>query len=128
MPDAAAILLLEADAITHELYQRELGQYYRVLSGHDVADALSLLKTTDIRAIVMEPEWADGEGWHFLTLLRHTVPQSSIPVIICSVVDNRRAAYELGVAAYFVKPVLPTTLVLVLRQVLASGIRSGVDP
>ncbi len=121
MPDVlSAVLLLEPDPVTQELYQRELSRHFRVFTGRNEADALRLLLTHDIQAVVLEPEWADEQGWHFLVTLQQTTRRPRLPIIICSVLDERRIGYEMGVAAYCVKPVLPTTLLTTLRQVLAS--------
>ena len=43
---------------------------------------------------------------------------SPIPVVLCSTLDERKRGMEMGAAAYLVKPVLPTTLLKTLRQVI----------
>ncbi len=71
MPDASlAILLLEADPVTRELYERELDRHYRVFTGRDESEALQLLRTVDIRAVVLEPAMSDGAGWRLLESMR----------------------------------------------------------
>ncbi len=115
-----SILLLEADSVTEALYKRELSRHFRVFTDPDEGSALRLLRAQDIRAIVLEPKWASGRGWHFLGELNRIEDRLRPPVIICSVLDERRVGYQLGVAAYCVKPVLPTTLLAALRTVLKS--------
>lgn len=122
-----AILLLEADAATQELYRRELGRRFQVVTCLDESEALQRLRTTDIRAIVLEPEWAGGQGWHFLTVLNRASERLRVPVIICSVLDERRTGYQLGATAYCVKPVPPAVLLSALQEVLASGSRTSVE-
>ena len=46
--EVPAILLLEADSVTGELYERELGRYYRVFRCQDEGEAFQLLDTMDI--------------------------------------------------------------------------------
>jgi DNA-binding response OmpR family regulator len=119
MPDASlAILLLEADPVTRELYGRELARHYRVFTGQDEAEALQLLRTVDIRAVVLEPTMSDGAGWRLLENLRDMQLRSPLRIILCSVLDERRRGMSLGATAYLVKPVLPTTLLDTLQQVL----------
>ncbi len=121
MADApTSVLLLEADDVTQELYQRELGRHYRVLAGRDEAEALLLIQTSDIRAVVLEPEWAGGQGWHLLSTLKRMDLRPPIPVIVISVQDDRRTGYQLGVAAYCIKPVLPRSLLSTVDRILAS--------
>lgn len=114
-----SILLLEADAMTRALYERELSRHFRVFTSRDREDALRVLGSNDIQAIILEPEWASEQGWQFLRTLSLDTKQSHIPVIICSVLDEQHTGRRLGVAAYCVKPVLPTMLLATLRQVLA---------
>jgi DNA-binding response OmpR family regulator len=122
MSDAPlAILLLEADPVTRELYQRELDRHYRVFTGRDESEALQLLRTVDIRAVVLEPAMSDGAGWRLLESMRamqSMQPGSPLRIILCSVLDERRRGMNLGAAAYLVKPVLPKTLLDTLQQVL----------
>lgn len=119
MPDSLpSILLLEADAITQELYRRELSRYYRVFSCENEDEALHLLHANDIQAIVLEPAWAGGEGWQFLATVRKVTAHHPVPILICSVWDERRYGLQLGASAYLVKPVLPVTLLDTLNAVL----------
>jgi DNA-binding response OmpR family regulator len=113
-----AILLLEADPVTRELYERELDRHYQVFTGRDESEALQLLRTVDIRAVVLEPAMSDGAGWHLLESMQVMKLRSPMRIILCSVLDDRRRGMNLGAAAYLVKPVLPKTLLDTLRQVL----------
>ncbi len=120
MPDDSmlSILLLEADVITQEMYRRELSRHFRVLTCESESEALRLLQANDIRAIVLEPAWAGGKGWQFLATAREVT--THIPILICSVWDQRRYGLQSGVTAYLVKPVLPLTLSQTLRRILES--------
>ncbi len=120
MPDDSmlSILLLEADVITQEMYRRELSRHFRVLTCESESEALRLLQAKDIRAIVLEPAWAGENGWQFLATAREVT--THIPILICSVWDQRRYGLQSGVTAYLVKPVLPLTLSQTLRRILES--------
>jgi DNA-binding response OmpR family regulator len=119
MPDAPlAILLLEADPVTRELYERELARHYRVFMGRDEAEGLQLLRTVDIQAVVLEPAMSDGAGWRLMEDIRSMQLRSPLRIVLCSVLDERRRGMNLGAAAYLVKPVLPKTLLDTLQQVL----------
>jgi DNA-binding response OmpR family regulator len=119
MPDASlAILLLEADPVTRELYERELDRHYQVFTGRDESEALQVLRTVDIRAVVLEPAMSDGAGWHLMENIQSMQLRSPLRIILCSVLDERRRGMNLGAAAYLVKPVLPKTLLDTLQQIL----------
>ena len=119
MSDASlAILLLEADPVTRELYERELDRHYRVFTGQDESEVLQILRTVDIRAVVLEPAMCNGAGWRLMESIRGVPSCPNLRIILCSVLDERRRGMNLGAAAYLVKPVLPKTLLDTLQQVL----------
>jgi DNA-binding response OmpR family regulator len=113
-----AILIVEHDEATRELYLRELSRDFRVFACCDECAALELLRTHDIRAVVLEPGLADGSGWDLLADLKRAVGMHTIPVILCSALDERKRGLELGASAYLVKPVLPATLLEAVRRVV----------
>lgn len=112
-----AILIVEHDAPTRELYLRELSRDFRVFGCRDERAALELLHTHDIRAVVLEPGAVGGSGWALLAALKRAAGTRAIPVILCSALDERKRGLELGASAYLVKPVLPAALLEALRRV-----------
>lgn len=115
-----AILLLEADPETFELYERELRPHYQVFRCEDAGAIFRLLGSVDIRVVVLEPAIAGGGGWRLVETLLSAAPANRPDIVICSTLDERRRGMNLGAAAYLVKPILPMTLLDTLRQVLES--------
>jgi DNA-binding response OmpR family regulator len=116
MSTKQAILIIEPDTATRVLYHRELSGAYQVFSLPDTRNALDILLSDNIRAMVIEPALASSAGWEFVAVVKQIPSTRHIPVIICSVLDERRRGQELGVSTYLVKPVLPTTLLDVLGR------------
>jgi DNA-binding response OmpR family regulator len=110
-----AILIVEHDTPTRELYLRELSRDFQVFGCCDSCAALEMLRVHDIRAIVLEPGAVDSGGWDLLSDLK--AGTRAIPVILCSTLDERKRGLELGASAYLVKPVLPAALLETLRLV-----------
>jgi response regulator RpfG family c-di-GMP phosphodiesterase len=125
MPEAIpTILLIEDDQPTSELYQRELGRDYQVLACDNESEALALLARHPVCSIILEPVLQSGQGWAFLTML-HSMPQTrTIPIILCSTLDERRRGLELGAIRYLIKPVSPIALLEVIHQVVPSSVKS----
>jgi DNA-binding response OmpR family regulator len=124
-----SILIVEDDAATRELYQRELGRTYPVVACDDEQEAYSLLQSKAISVIVLEITALQDQDWTFVTAARTLPGYADLPIIVCSTVDERRRGAELGVAAYMVKPVVPKTLLDTVNLVLAqhgdsAGLRS----
>ena len=112
------ILIVESDQPTVELYTRELSREYHVLTSATEREVLHLLNTRTISAIVLEPASNGGEGRQILAAISPFVRDHSIPIILCSTLDQRGRGLDAGVAAYLVKPTLPTALRDTLRQVI----------
>jgi response regulator RpfG family c-di-GMP phosphodiesterase len=125
MPEAIpTILLIEDDQPTSELYQRELGRDYQVLACDNESEALALLANHPVCSIILEPVLQSGQGWAFLTML-HSMPQTrTIPIILCSTLDERRRGLELGAIRYLIKPVSPIALLEVIHQIVHSSVKS----
>ena len=112
------ILIVECDLPTRELYLRELSRDYQILACSETEEALALLQAHSVVAVVLEPSTPDGQGWSLLAAIKSLPGPLPIPVVLCSTLDERKRGLEMGAAAYLVKPVLPTTLLKTLRQVM----------
>lgn len=110
------ILIIEHDNATRELYTRELGREFVVIACSDVQNLSVLLDTQQIDAIVLEPNIAGGQGWQVFDQLKQNAQTQAIPVIVCSTLDERRRAMQLGGVGYLLKPVLPSTLLESIRK------------
>jgi len=111
------ILVLDDDIASLELYSRELSSDYQVTTSETVAQAVELLASQEFDLVVMEPLVNENGGWAFLGRLRSE--WKNIPVILCTVDDDRRSGLRRGAREYLVKPVLPITLHQVVDKVLA---------
>ncbi len=114
-----AILIIEPDIATRTLYERELGRYYRIFSLPDPRGASKILRAERIAAVVVEPLVPGGPVWDFVAGLKRRARTAPLPVIICSVLDDRLRGRRLDVDAYLIKPVPPAALLAALRPLVA---------
>lgn len=114
----AAVLIIENDLPTLELYRRELSRDYEVFTCANEKDALQLAKSTDICAVVLEPAISGGSGWLLLPALIDTFGKRRTPIILCSTQDEKRRGIQAGATEFLVKPVLPAALHDVIRKIL----------
>jgi DNA-binding response OmpR family regulator len=105
-----AIVLVENDDVTLELYQRELSKSFKVFAFTELNGVLEVMANQDIQAVVIEPEINSGKGWELIHSIYITYPDRSIPVIVCSTRDRSNGGTALDVTKYLTKPVLPKTL------------------
>jgi DNA-binding response OmpR family regulator len=114
------VLVLDDDVMSLELYSRELGSNYQVITSQTIDDARQCVKANHFLALIIEPAINGDDGWVLVKEI-HAFPNPPA-VIICSVVDDRKAGLEQGADAFVVKPVLPTTLHTLLDQIVAKRI------
>jgi DNA-binding response OmpR family regulator len=105
-----AIILIENDAVTLELYQRELRKSFTVFAFSELTGILEVMEAQIIRAVVIEPEIDSRKGWDLIHSIQEAFPGRLIPIIVCSTRDGSNAGSALEVAKYLTKPVLPKTL------------------
>ena len=111
------ILIVDNDLPTLELYQRELGREYRVLTCTDERGATEVLSSEQISAVVLEPFALGESGWARLAEIIHLPTDRRVPVLVCSTQDDRKRDLALGAVACLVKPVLPTTLLDAVHRI-----------
>ena len=111
------ILIIENDPPSLELYRRELGRDFRVLACFSKSEALDAVNSQNPKAIILEPAALNEEGWNLLNAIV-TLPDRFLPVILCTILDERKRGLQEGAAAYLIKPVLPVTLLETLHKVI----------
>ena len=116
-----AILLIERDEVTLEIYQRELIKSFNVYASTEINKALEVLATQDIVAVVIEPETSSGRGWELIDMMHKDSSTQLIPVIISSTRDPSSETSSRGITKYLIKPVLPKTLREKVLEVLRTA-------
>ena len=107
---APAIVLIEKDEVTLELYQRELSKSFTVFPFTELSGVLETMADQDIQAVVIEPEIQSRQGWELIHSIHMAFPDRLIPVIVCSTRDTNDISRAGEVTKHLTKPVLPKTL------------------
>jgi DNA-binding response OmpR family regulator len=105
-----AIVLIEMDEITLELYQRELSKTFAVYGFTETEKVLETIKHGNIQAVVIEPEIQSGKGWELIRAIRDIYPVQTLPIVICSTLEPNNAQIAADVTKYLTKPILPKFL------------------
>jgi signal transduction histidine kinase len=123
--DRALVIVIEDDDDAAALLSETLGRAgYRVLTATGGAEGLRLAREHDPVAITLDVMMPEMDGWRVLQAMRADPRLSSIPVIVCSIVDNRPLGYSLGASDYLLKPVDPQTLTDTLDRVSVRDLSS----
>jgi CheY-like chemotaxis protein len=92
------------------------GQACQVVAALSGPDGLSLAQETVPDAIVLDVMLPGMDGWELLQRLQNHPQTASIPIIVCSVIDNPELAYALGASLFVPKPVSRSDVLDALRQ------------
>jgi PAS domain S-box-containing protein len=116
-PAEPLVLVIEDEPAARELlsdYLRPLG--IRTECAATAQEGLEMALKLRPDAITLDLLLPGRSGWHVLRELREMPETSDTPVFVISVVDESRAAADLGATEYLQKPVKREALVRALRR------------
>ncbi len=99
------ILAIDNDEDSIDIIRKSLGEGYRVLGLHSGEGAVEKAKKIKPIAITLDIMMPRKDGWQVLRELKSTPETQDIPVIILSIVDDKKLGFSLGAAEYMIKPV-----------------------
>jgi CheY-like chemotaxis protein len=116
------ILAVDDDPQVIGLYERYLQpQGYQVIALSDPAKAHERAVQLKPFAITLDIMMPGYDGWQVLQDLKSDTETRDIPVIICSIVEEREKGFSLGAADYLIKPILEDDLLNALDRLNADG-------
>jgi len=111
------ILIIDDNEGLIELLERYVSsETYQVLSALTGEEGLKLARQLQPDAIVMDLMMPGMDGWELLQYLRTDADTRTIPVIICSVINDPELAYSLGASLCIAKPVNKETILQALKE------------
>lgn len=114
---AATVLVVDDNENLVALFQRYLGGHrVNVLGATSGADALQLAARQPLQAIILDVMMPHQDGWDILQALQDDPATRSVPVIVCSVLNEPDLAFDLGASDYLTKPVSQPALLAVLQR------------
>ncbi|HYM51731.1 MAG TPA: response regulator [Candidatus Limnocylindrales bacterium] len=114
-------LVIEDDPVTSQLLTGQIQHAgFRVAHAQDGDEAIRKALEILPDLIVMETVLPRRDGWEVLQELRGRAATADVPVLVCSVTENRPLMEHLGVIGYLAKPWTPSALEEQLQQVTAS--------
>lgn len=111
------VLVIDDNPEVIELVRKYIGSDYRVvghMSGEGAVEKAKAIRPTAITLDIMMP---GKNGWHVLLDLKKTPETQDIPVIILSIVDDKKMGFSLGAAEYLVKPIDRNILLKKLKRI-----------
>lgn len=98
-----------------DLFRRYLaGHNWQVVGASSGEEARRILAETRPTVIALDVMMPKEDGWEFLMTIKENADTQTIPVIVCSVLDEPQLALSLGATAYLAKPVTQRALLRAL--------------
>ena len=112
------ILSVDSDPQIIDLYQRySEDTTYNIIPVPDPAETVQLALELQPFAITLDINLREDDGWEILEALQADPDTKTIPVLICSVKDERDKALEMGASDYLLKPILKDDLIDSLERI-----------
>lgn len=111
------LLVIEDNEGIIRVFQGHLADYgYLVIGATAAEEALKIARELAPVAITLDIMMPTQDGWEILQALKSDPATRSIPVIICSVLEDPGLALSLGAVAYLQKPVSQAALLETLNR------------
>lgn len=112
----APVLVIEDHTDTVALLQRYLvDTSYSVIAVNDPQQAVALAALHQPCAILLDVMMPEMDGWAVLMQLRQDERTASLPVLVCSVLDQSELAMSLGANGFLHKPITRPALLAALN-------------
>jgi CheY-like chemotaxis protein len=114
---APTVLVIDDDPTVHDLMRRFLEKEgLHMMAASAGEEGLRLAKTLHPAAIILDVLMPGMDGWAVLTALKADPELTDIPVIMQTIVDDKRMGYALGATDYLTKPIDRQRLASLLRK------------
>ncbi len=119
------ILAVDDEPGVLDLYARYIEKEgFAVIGLSNANDLLDHVRETRPAAIVLDLNLPGKTGWDAINDLKQADDTRDIPIIICSIDEDRQRGQSVGVAEYLVKPVIEDDLVQALTRVMSGALGS----
>ncbi len=109
------VLVIDDDPAVRDLMNRVLEKEgFRVALAADGREGLRKAQEIHPTVILLDVLMPGTDGWEVLAALKADPNLHEIPVVMSTIVDDRRKGFVLGAADYLVKPIQPERLAKVL--------------
>jgi CheY-like chemotaxis protein len=111
------ILIIDDELDALDLLTRTLtGDGFRVITARTGEEGLELAKRENPAVITLDVELPGSDGWQVLKAFKADPDLAHIPIILCTIVDDKNRGHALGASEFLVKPINRAELVTVVGK------------
>tara|TARA_R110002073_G_scaffold225784_1_gene386590 strand:- start:13775 stop:16771 length:2997 start_codon:yes stop_codon:yes gene_type:complete len=113
------ILVIDDDMSSRDLLTRYLTREgFLVTTASDAVEGMKLAKKLRPDAIILDVILPELSGWEVMSALKEDAQTKDIPVVMCTIVDDKQRGLSLGAVDYLTKPIEREQLIRSLRRYL----------
>jgi signal transduction histidine kinase len=121
------VLVVEDEVSMRDMIRRSLESVgHVVIDTDDGAEAQTMAIGLLPDLIILDVRLPNVNGWDILQKLKNDPQTESIPVILCTAVEDEERARELGTDMYLAKPFSPEQLLTCVGSLFPSSLQQGV--
>jgi signal transduction histidine kinase/CheY-like chemotaxis protein len=122
------VLVVDDDPAVLDLMQRILvKEGFRPVLADDPRKAMALSRAVKPSALILDVLMPEMNGWDVLRALKADAELEGVPVIMLTIVDDRRTGLALGAVEHLVKPIDRDVLLRTLDRVCPRGTPAASD-
>ena len=112
MPQKRDVLLIEDNKGMVDQFRRSLQREgFEVVTADHPSYAEAMVSNLRPTVIVMDVNFADGQGWEILTRLKDRDDTFDLPIVVVTLSDESERAYRLGAHTFIQRPFTPEDLI-----------------
>ena len=116
------ILLMDDDDYIRKLLRQELeSEHYLIYEAETGLKALEQVKQVRPDLVLLDVMMPEMNGYDVAAVLKSDTATMNLPIVIISIVQDRRRGYQVGVDRYLTKPLDVPELLLTVQELLAQG-------
>ncbi len=120
--NASLVLIIDDDATVRKVVGRFLEREgFSVMEADGGKEGLRMARELRPAAVTLDIMMPDLDGWTVLAAMKGDPDLADLPVVLMTIVDEKKRGYALGAADYLVKPVDRQKLIDVLHAACASA-------
>ncbi|MCK9908487.1 response regulator [Microbacteriaceae bacterium K1510] len=119
------VLVVDDDPAVHDVLAATLGRHgYRLMHAKNGAEALELMRLEPPDIVTLDVMMPKIDGWSVLGIMKSDPALEHIPVIMLTMIDDRRLGFSLGASEYLAKPVDRGRLIALIQK-FVTGKKGG---
>jgi ammonium transporter len=123
------VLVIDDDATVRDLLQRTLvREGFNVVTAASGAEGLEIARSLKPDTITLDVMMGGMDGWTVLSELKADSELATIPVVMLTMVDDKKRGFALGAADYMTKPIDRKHLINLLMKYRANKGETGKLP